>query len=106
MLRKGDRAYEAGAAPTPGLKKVLADLARDGVVLSTASLAPSATGARQRKTGGKRAWTDGPFTESKELVAGFSIIQLPTLEDAKRWAEAYADILGDSEVDVRVVVEA
>jgi hypothetical protein len=106
LLRKGDRAYEAGAAPPAGLAKVLDELARDGVVLSTASLAPSATGARHRKSGAKRVWTDGPFTESKELVAGFSIIQLPSLEDAKRWAEAYADILGDSEVDVREVVEA
>jgi len=106
LLRKGDRAYEAGAAPPAGLQKVLDELARDGVVLSTAALAPSATGARYRKTGGKRAWTDGPFTESKELVAGFSIIQVPTLDDAKRWTEVYADILGDCEVDVRVAVEA
>jgi hypothetical protein len=106
LLRKGDRAYEAGAAPPPGFKKVLDELTRDGVVLSTAALAPSATGARHRKTGSKRAWTDGPFTESKELVAGFSIIQVPTLDDAKRWTETYADILGDTEVDVRIAVEA
>jgi hypothetical protein len=106
LLRKGDRAYEGGAAPPAGLKKVLDELARDGVVVSTGALAPSATGARYNKKAGKRAWTDGPFTESKELVAGFSIIQVPTLEDAKRWAERYADILGDNEVDVRGVAEA
>jgi hypothetical protein len=106
LLRKGDRAYEAGAAPPAGLKNVLDELARDGVVLSTSALAPSATGARYRKTGSKGKWTDGPFTESKELVAGFSIIQVPTLEDAKRWTERYADILGDTEVDVRGVAEA
>ncbi|HSS00970.1 MAG TPA: YciI family protein [Kofleriaceae bacterium] len=106
LMRKGDRAYEAGAAPPAALKKTLDELARDGVVLSTGALTPSATGARYRKTGGKRAWTDGPFTESKELVAGFSIIQVPTIEDARRWAERYADILGDNEVDVRGVAEA
>ena len=72
---------------------------------SAATLAPSAKGARYRKTGGKRVWTDGPFTESKELVAGFSIVNLPALDDARRWAEAYAAILGDNEVDVRVVDE-
>jgi hypothetical protein len=106
LMRKGDGAYESGAAPPAGLKKVLDDLARDGVVLSTVALAPSKTGARYRKTAGKRAWTDGPFTESKELVAGFSIIEVPSLEDARRWAEAYADILGDNEVDVRAAVQA
>jgi hypothetical protein len=106
LLRKGDRAYEGGAAPPASFKTVLDELARDGVVLSTMSLAPSATGARYRKTGGKRAWTDGPFTESKELVAGFSIIEVPSLADARRWSEAYADILGDNEVDVRVAVGA
>ena len=50
-------------------------------------------------------WTDGPFTESKELVAGFSILKLPSQPDARSWAEAYADILGDNEVDVRLVVD-
>ena len=106
LLRKGDRAYEAGAAPPAGLKRVLDELARDGVVLSSSALTPSATGARYRKKGGKGKWTDGPFTESKELVAGFSIIEVPTLEDARRWTEKYADFLGDTEVDVRGVAEA
>jgi len=101
LLRKADRAYEAGAAERPALAQILAELDREGVVLSTATLLPSSSGARYRKTAGKRDWTDGPFTESKELVAGFSIIDVPSLADARTWAEAYADILGDNEVDVR-----
>jgi len=103
LLRKADGAFEAGAPPPPGLTKLMDQLARDGVLLSAATLAPSAQGARYRKTSGKREWTDGPFAESKELVAGFSIIELPSLQDARAWAEAYAAILGDNEVDVRVV---
>lgn len=103
LLRKADLAFEAGAPPPPGLTKLLDELARDGVVLSTATLAPSAKGARYRTTGGKREWTDGPFAESKELVAGFSIVELPSLQDARAWTEAYAAILGDNEVDVREV---
>jgi hypothetical protein len=103
LLRKADNASEAGALPPPGLTKLMDELSRDGVLLSTATLAPSAAGARYRKASGKREWTDGPFAESKELVAGFSIIELPSLKDARGWAEAYAAILGDNEVDVRLV---
>jgi len=101
LLRKADRAFEAGGLEPPGVKPVMDELARDGVLVSAATLAPSSAGARYRKTGGKRQWTDGPFTESKELVAGFSIVKLPSQADARRWAEAYAAILGDNEVDVR-----
>jgi hypothetical protein len=101
LLRKADRAYEAGAPERPALAQILAELDREGVVLSTATLLQSSSGARYRKTAGKRDWTDGPFTESKELVAGFSIIDVPSLADARTWTEAYADILGDNEVDVR-----
>jgi hypothetical protein len=105
LLRKADRAFEAGAPPAAGLEPLIRELTRDGVLLSAATLAPSAQGARYRKTGGKRVWTDGPFTESKELVAGFSIIQLASQHEARAWAEAYAEILGDNEVDVRLVAD-
>lgn len=103
VLRKADRAFEAGAAAPAALTRLLEELGRDGVLQTAATLAPSSRGARYRSAGGKRTWTDGPFTESKELVAGFSIVELPSLQDAKAWAEAYAAILGDNEVDVRVV---
>jgi hypothetical protein len=104
LLRKADPAFEAGAPAPTGLAPIMAELERDGVLQSTATLLPSSLGARYRKTGGKREWTDGPFAESKELVAGFSIIDVPTQADARTWAEAYAAILGDNEVDVRRVV--
>ncbi|HET7505183.1 MAG TPA: YciI family protein [Kofleriaceae bacterium] len=106
LLRKADRAFEAGGAQPAGLASLMDQLSREGVVISGATLLPSRKGARYRKVGGKREWTDGPFTESKELVAGFSIVELPSLEEARRWAEAYAEILGDNEVDVRPVAEA
>jgi hypothetical protein len=105
LLRKADRAFEAGAPQPPGLLPLMEQLSREGVLLSAATLAPSSQGARYRTTGGKRAWTDGPFTESKELVAGFSIVKLPSQDEARTWTEAYAAILGDNEVDVRVVAD-
>jgi hypothetical protein len=80
------------------LQQLLDELKQSGVLLSAATLAPSSRGSRNRKA---REWTDGPFTESKELIAGFSIVELQSLAEAKRWAEAYAAILGDNEVDVR-----
>jgi hypothetical protein len=106
LLRKADAGFEAGAPRPAGVQRVLDEWKRDGVLQSAAMLAPSKTGARTRVTGGKRVWTDGPFTESKELVAGFSIINVPALADAKVWAEEYAGILGDNEVDVREVAGA
>jgi hypothetical protein len=105
LLRKADRAFESGAAQPADLKPLMDQLARDGVLQLAGTLAPSSKGARFRKTSGKRVWTDGPFTESKELVAGFSIVHLPSHAEARKWAEAYAAILGDNEVDVRPFAE-
>jgi hypothetical protein len=99
LLRKADAATEAGATPPP----VPAEWQRDGVLIAAATLAPSSRGARYRSVAGKREWTDGPFTEAKELIAGYSIVELPGLADAKQWTEAYGAILGDNEVDVRLV---
>jgi hypothetical protein len=83
------------------LKKALSE---EGVLVSAASLAPSKQGLRLSGSKSKRTWMDGPFAESKELIAGFSILELPSMDDAKAWADRYAAILVDSEVDVRVVL--
>jgi hypothetical protein len=103
LLRKADAAFEAGAAPPAALARVLEELGQSGALITAVTLAPTATGARLPLFVRKRAWTDGPFTESKELVAGFSILELPSLAEARAWTEEYATILGDIEVDVRVV---
>ena len=102
LLKKADAASERGAALPTAANQLFDEWKREGILLSQpTSLAPSSKGARFRKTGGRREWIDGPFAESKELVAGFSIIELASLAEAKKWAEAYAAILGDNEVDVR-----
>lgn len=80
-------------------------LGERGAVLVTGTLAPSAKGARAKPGSAKRSWVDGPFAESKELIAGFSILELPTLADAIAWADRYATILSDAEVDVRELAE-
>jgi len=100
LLRKGDE---------PPSERVLAlqkELASAGVLISAASLAPmSRTSRLPPKSHAKRAWLDGPFAESKELIAGFSILEVPSKEDAIAWANRYAEILEDNEVDVRPLVE-
>jgi hypothetical protein len=108
LLCKGDAATEAGgealAAHRAKLSALVEALKKEGVLLMSDRLAPSARGARLPSAsarGGQRAWVDGPFAESKELIAGFSVLELPSRADAIAWAERYAAVLGDNEVDVR-----
>jgi hypothetical protein len=103
LLRKGEAAFESGAAAPPRIAEVLDQWKRDDVLVSAAALAPSSKGARSRVTGGKRVWFDGPFTESKELVAGYAVLEMPSMAVVKDFADEYAKILGDNEIDVRVV---
>jgi hypothetical protein len=87
-------------------KALSARLGDDGALLAAESLAPSAKGSRLASGAkGQRLWVDGPFAESKELIAGFSLLSLPSKADALQWADRYAEILGNNEVDVRELNE-
>ena len=66
-------------------------------------LASAARGARLRTSGAKQTWVDGPFSESKELIADFAILKDVTFAETKTFTERYAAILGDIEVDIREV---
>ena len=107
LLRKGDAATESGAPVPPAAREKLSALERklkdDGVLLLSENLAPTASGARlpAGPRGASRRWLDGPFAESKELIAGFSLLNLPTKAAAIAWADRYARILDGNEVDVR-----
>jgi len=103
LLLKADRAFEAGAPQPADVRALLARWKRDRVLQSEAALTASKTAVRYKVVNGKRQWVDGPFTESKELVGGFSILEVPSLDDAKRFTEEYAAILVDNEVDIREV---
>jgi hypothetical protein len=104
LLVKADAAFEAGAKQPAAVGTLLEQWKRDGRLQSATTLTPSKTAVRSKVVRGKRQWIDGPFTESKELVAGFAILEVSTLDDAKRFTEEYAAILGDNEVDIREVV--
>jgi hypothetical protein len=109
LLCKSTAADEAGNTAGKHAKAVqalAASFKNDGAVLAADSLAPSAKGKRLPFAAkAKHTWIDGPFAESKELIAGFSLLGLPSLADALSWADRYAAILGDCEVDVREVNE-
>jgi hypothetical protein len=78
---------------------------KSGVLLSTAGCMPSAMGARLRLSEGKYKVTDGPFTESKELIAGFALIQTKSKQEAIEFTKRFMKVAGDGEVEIRQVME-
>jgi hypothetical protein len=116
MIVKADRNYEAGVPPDPKLMaaigKLTEEAARAGVLLETGGLLPSSSGARVRVARGKLTVTDGPFTEAKELVGGYAILQAKSREEAielgKGFMKVHADVLGPSyegELEIRQMAE-
>jgi hypothetical protein len=89
MMIKGDP--EPGAAPSEELLTEMGryndELQKAGVLLDLAGLLPSAEGRRVKFAEGNRTVVDGPFSESKQLIAGYWILQVPSMEEAVEWAE-------------------
>jgi hypothetical protein len=96
---------EAGVPPTQEsmaeMGKFIGELAQSGVLLATDGLQASSKGARVKLSEGKVAVTDGPFTETKELIAGFAIVQLPSKAEAIELAKRFLKIAGDGESEIR-----
>jgi hypothetical protein len=98
---------ESGAPPTPeqmaAMGSFIGELAKSRVLLAADGLQPSAKGARVRLTKGKVKVTDGPFTESKELIAGFAIVQVKSKAEAVDIAKRFLALAGDGESEVRMM---
>jgi hypothetical protein len=99
-----------GALPDPQglveMGKYLEELTKAGVLLACDGLQPSSKGARVKFTGKSLTVVDGPFTEAKELIAGFSIVQVKSLEEAIEWVKRGPNCHdGDYEVEIRQVFE-
>lgn len=110
IVRKADNDSEAGAAPTRELVDAMAEhldtLAADGRFLAGEGLKPTRDGVRVSFSNGRKAVVlDGPFAETKELVAGFSIIEAESIEDAVAWVKGWPaeDAHGDAEIEVRPI---
>jgi hypothetical protein len=91
LMIKGDP--QPGAAPSEELLGAMGSyndvLKEAGVLIDLAGLLPSAMGRRVRLSGGNRAVIEGPFPESKQLIAGYWILQVPSMDEAVEWAERF-----------------
>jgi hypothetical protein len=101
MWQKSNEQSESGAPPDPEMMarmgKLMEDTAKAGVMLSTGGMHPSAKSAHIRCSGGKFTLTDGPFAETKELIAGYAIIQVKSRAEAIEWCKRFYEIQGDGE---------
>ena len=103
---------EAGPPPKPedfaAMQKYNEEAAKAGVLLAAEGLGPTSKGARVKFSGDKRTVIDGPFTETKELVAGFSIIKVKSLEEAIEWVKRAPNVFssnGEAVVEIRKLMD-
>jgi hypothetical protein len=112
VIVKADKKSEAGVLPTKETKETFAamgkfneELVKAGVMLAGEGLQPSSKGKRVRFSGQQRTVIDGPFTETKELIAGFWLWQVKSMEEAVEWLKR-APFDGGTEVEIHQVYEA
>ena len=111
VIVKASPSSEAGAMPSEALLADMgrfnAELVQAGVMLAGEGLHPSARGVRVRFSGHARTITDGPFSETKELIAGFWLWQVRSMEEAIEWVRRCPNPMPeDSEIEIRPVFEA
>jgi hypothetical protein len=108
VIVKASRESESGQMPTTDMLAAMGrfneELANAGVLLAGEGLQPSSRGKRVRFAGSERTVTDGPFAETKELVAGFWLWQVGSMEDAVAWLKKAP--FEDGEVEIRPLMEA
>ena len=111
VIVKATKDSEAGALPSEELLTAMGkyneELAKAGILLAGEGLQPSSKGARVRFSGPKRTVVDGPFAETKELIAGFWMWKVKSKEEAIEWVKRCPNPMpGDSEIEIRQVFEA
>jgi len=111
ILVKADKSSEAGVLPSEKLLtemgKFNEELVKAGVMLAGEGLHPSSKGARVKFSGDKRTVIDGPFSETKELIAGYWLWQVKSKEEAIEWVKRCPNPTeGESEIEIRQVFEA
>lgn len=115
MIVKGDENFEASGPPPKALmdaiETLLGDAAKAGKIVSFGGLQHTSKGARVRIRGGKLLTTDGPFTETKEMIGGFTMMELPSLAAAREEAEKFMELHRlhwpgwDGETEVRLMFD-
>ncbi|MDQ2068785.1 YciI family protein [Natronospira bacteriovora] len=112
IIVKGDERVESGAMPRESEIQAMADyheaLEQAGVLVGASGLQPTARGFRVRYQNDKRVVMDGPFAETKELIAGYTIINVSSHEEAVEWARRFPNPKGEGipcEIEVRLMFE-
>jgi hypothetical protein len=109
-LLRADEHSEAGAPPSRELMErmgtFMEEVSKAGILLASDGLQPSAKGKRVRLADGKVTVTDGPFTESKELVASFALFQVKSMDEAVYWTTRFLQVLGTGQCELRPLYEA
>jgi hypothetical protein len=111
VIVKATKDSEAGVMPSEELFAAMGrfneELVQAGVMLAGEGLAPSAKGKRVRFSGAQRTVIDGPFAETKELIAGFWLWQVKSMDEAVEWVKRCPNPMpGESEIEIRPVLEA
>jgi hypothetical protein len=112
IMVKANKNSEAGVMPEEKLIGAMAkyheELVKAGVLLDASGLQPTSKGWRVKYSGGKHNVVDGPFTESKELIAGYTLIQVKSRDEALEWTKRFPSPFGadaDGEIEVRQLFE-
>src|SRR5262245_34538035 len=102
-LLRADANSEAGVMPPAELFEkmdaFLEEVTKAGILVDTNGLKPSSSGKRVRLSGGKVTVTDGPFTESKELIASYAIMNTETIDECVYWTTRFLEVLGEGECE-------
>ena len=100
---------EGGPVPAPApelmeaMDTLMEEITSAGVLVATGGLAPTSMGAKVTLKDGEYAVIDGPFTEAKELIGGWALLECRDLEEAVEWAKRFVAVIGEGEVRVRPV---
>jgi hypothetical protein len=104
------KAAETNLPPSPELEQnmgaLIEEMSRTGELIATEGCLPSALGARVRRDRNRVTVTDGPFTESKELIAGFALLEAESKEAAVELCKRFMDVAGDGECELRQIYVA
>ena len=111
VLVKATKSSEAGVMPTTELLTAMGnyneELVKAGIMLSGEGLQPSSKAVRVHFSGTDRIVTDGPFTETKELIAGFWLWEVKSIEEAVQWVKRCPNpMIEDSDIDIRPIFES
>ena len=108
-MMRADASSEAGAPPSKELMErmgtFIEEVTKAGVLVESDGLLPSAKGKRVRLAGGKVSVIDGPFTESKELIASYALFEVKSMDEAVHWTTRFLQVLGKGECELRPIFD-